>query len=264
MRLLVYCSNNECSPVAGFTGKERDQESGLDYFRARFYGSALGRWTSPDWSAKPQPVPYAELTNPQTLNLYTYVQNNPLKGPDVDGHEDLYVMLDNGKVRNDITGQVSDLNKSGQMALGGIELGSAAISGGATLEAESIFSTLVGALTTSGLLASGVTRTVATAAGAEPEKVEGAASAAQTVTNPIGLATTVVKGNVAAGTVATDVSNAAAAASNPKDAARDPAGTALTVANVIQDVKAALSPVSLSAGPKAPPPPKMCGSNACP
>jgi len=69
-----------------FAGKERDSESGLDYFWARYYGSALGRFTSPDWSARPQPVPYAELSNPQSLNLYSYVQNNPLKNRDADGH----------------------------------------------------------------------------------------------------------------------------------------------------------------------------------
>ena len=69
-----------------FTGKERDQETGLDYFGARYYGGALGRFTSPDWSAKPQPVPYADFSNPQSLNLYAYVQNNPLKNRDLDGH----------------------------------------------------------------------------------------------------------------------------------------------------------------------------------
>ncbi len=68
------------------TGKERDSESGLDYFGARYYGSALGRFTSPDWSEKPQGVPYANLEDPQTLNLYTYVRNNPLAHPDPDGH----------------------------------------------------------------------------------------------------------------------------------------------------------------------------------
>jgi RHS repeat-associated protein len=71
-----------------FTGKERDQESGLDYFGARYYGSALGRLTSPDWSAKPQPVPYADFNNPQTLNQYVYVLNNPLSKNDPDGHCD--------------------------------------------------------------------------------------------------------------------------------------------------------------------------------
>src|SRR6202022_3531725 len=31
-----------------FTGKERDIESGLDYFPARYYNSYVGRWMSPD------------------------------------------------------------------------------------------------------------------------------------------------------------------------------------------------------------------------
>jgi RHS repeat-associated protein len=69
-----------------YTGKERDSESGLDYFGARYYGSALGRFTSPDWSAAPEPVPYADLNNPQTLNQYSYVGNNPLARADTDGH----------------------------------------------------------------------------------------------------------------------------------------------------------------------------------
>ena len=33
-----------------FTGKERDSESGNDYFGARYYASSMGRWMSPDWS----------------------------------------------------------------------------------------------------------------------------------------------------------------------------------------------------------------------
>ena len=69
-----------------FTGKERDAESGLDYFGARYFGSSMGRFMSPDWSAKAQPVPYAKLDDPQTLNLYAYVGNNPLNRFDADGH----------------------------------------------------------------------------------------------------------------------------------------------------------------------------------
>jgi len=69
-----------------FTGKERDAESGLDYFGARYYASNMGRWVSPDWSAKEEPVPYANLDDPQTLNLYGYVRNNPLSKADPDGH----------------------------------------------------------------------------------------------------------------------------------------------------------------------------------
>jgi RHS repeat-associated protein len=69
-----------------FTGKERDQESGNDYFGARYYGSTMGRFMSADWSAKAEPVPYAKLENPQSLNLYGYVGNNPLARVDMDGH----------------------------------------------------------------------------------------------------------------------------------------------------------------------------------
>ena len=71
-----------------FTGKERDTESGNDYFMARYYSSAMGRFMSPDWSAKAEPVPYAKLDDPQSLNLYVYLENNPLTRVDADGHED--------------------------------------------------------------------------------------------------------------------------------------------------------------------------------
>lgn len=72
--------------TAEFTGKERDAETGLDYFGARYFSGAQGRFTSPDWSATPQPIPYADLGDPQTLNLYAYVRNNPLRFTDSDGH----------------------------------------------------------------------------------------------------------------------------------------------------------------------------------
>jgi RHS repeat-associated protein len=69
-----------------FSGKERDSESGLDYFGARYYTSGIGRFMSADWSAQAQPVPYAKLDDPQTLNLYAYVRNNPISLVDPDGH----------------------------------------------------------------------------------------------------------------------------------------------------------------------------------
>ena len=78
------------------TGKERDAESGLDYFGARYYGSTMGRFMSPDWAAKVEPVPYSKLDNPQSLNLYQYMRNNPLSGADPDGHCDWCQKLLNG------------------------------------------------------------------------------------------------------------------------------------------------------------------------
>jgi RHS repeat-associated protein len=69
-----------------FTGKQRDAESGLDDFEARYYSSSLGRFMIPDWAAKPTAVPYAEFGDPQSLNLYGYVKNNPTTRSDADGH----------------------------------------------------------------------------------------------------------------------------------------------------------------------------------
>ena len=70
-----------------FTGKERDAESGNDYFGARYYASSMARFLSPDWSSKAEPVPYAKLENPQSLNLYAYVLSNPLNTVDPLGHK---------------------------------------------------------------------------------------------------------------------------------------------------------------------------------
>lgn len=69
------------------TGKERDAESGNDYFGARYYASSMGRFMSPDWALIPAPVPFANLDDPQSLNLYSYVLNSPLTVVDANGHE---------------------------------------------------------------------------------------------------------------------------------------------------------------------------------
>jgi RHS repeat-associated protein len=69
-----------------FTAKERDLETGLDYFGARYYSNVLGRFITPDWAASPTTVPYAHFGNPQSLNLYGYVSNNPMTLNDPDGH----------------------------------------------------------------------------------------------------------------------------------------------------------------------------------
>jgi RHS repeat-associated protein len=85
--LSAVCANIPRFSRSLFTGKERDAESGNDYFLARYYSSAMWRFMSPDWSAKAEPVPYAKLDNPQSLNLYAYVLNNPLSRADLDGHD---------------------------------------------------------------------------------------------------------------------------------------------------------------------------------
>ncbi len=78
--------NNTCVPNYKFESKERDSETGNDDFGARYYASWVGRWESPDWSSTPAPVPYANLTNPQTLNLYMMATDDPETFADLDGH----------------------------------------------------------------------------------------------------------------------------------------------------------------------------------
>ena len=76
---------NTISPMF-MTGKERDQESGLDYFGARYDNSTYGRFMTPDWSVSPSAIPYSNYSDPQSLNLYLYVLDNPVNGLDANGH----------------------------------------------------------------------------------------------------------------------------------------------------------------------------------
>jgi len=64
-----------------FTQKERDNESGLDYFGARYYSSAQGRFTSVDTAG----IGKGHLIKPQLLNRYAYAIDNPLRFFDPDG-----------------------------------------------------------------------------------------------------------------------------------------------------------------------------------
>ena len=77
---------NTCTTHYKFEGKERDTETGNDDFGARYYSNRFGRWLSSDWSSVPVAVPYANLTNPQTLNLYSMVSDDPESFADLDGH----------------------------------------------------------------------------------------------------------------------------------------------------------------------------------
>ena len=118
-------------PRQRFTGKERDAETGLDYFGARYMSSAQGRFTSPDeWAGgivdpftgqqvgKPGPLPYADITDPQTINKYAYVRNNPLRYTDPDGHV-IDTLADIGFIAYDIY----DIAKNGASTTSVLALG---------------------------------------------------------------------------------------------------------------------------------------------
>ena len=63
-----------------FTGKERDDESTLDFFLARYYSASMGRFLSSDTTG------YSSIRQPGSWNLYAYALNNPLKFNDPTGH----------------------------------------------------------------------------------------------------------------------------------------------------------------------------------
>jgi RHS repeat-associated protein len=64
-----------------FTGKERDTETGLDEFGARYYSNSLGRFMQPDRS----PLGIA-MADPQSWNLFSYVRNRPTRFVDIGGN----------------------------------------------------------------------------------------------------------------------------------------------------------------------------------
>ena len=62
-----------------FTGQRLDASTGLYFYNARYYDPQLGRFIQPDTLVQAP-------SNPQTLNRYTYANNNPLKYVDPSGH----------------------------------------------------------------------------------------------------------------------------------------------------------------------------------
>lgn len=77
---IVHTNSCTTSQNYKFTGKERDTESSLDNFGARYVTSSFGRFMSPD-----NPFADQDRMNPQSWNLYGYVRNNPLRGIDPSG-----------------------------------------------------------------------------------------------------------------------------------------------------------------------------------
>ena len=121
-----------------FNGKERDAETGLDYFLARYYSGAQGRFTSPDEFKggivdpftgqdieTDTALPYADITDPQTLNKYAYVRDNPLRYVDPDGHgtDALTCAVQGAEVGGLMAGPVGVVVGGGLGALGGYFIG---------------------------------------------------------------------------------------------------------------------------------------------
>jgi RHS repeat-associated protein len=100
-----------------FTGKERDTETELDYFGARYYRANVGRFTTID----PVYTWQENLEDPQRWNRYAYARNNPLKYVDPDGRAidtifdiasiayDLYKIAREGATRTNVLALGADV-----------------------------------------------------------------------------------------------------------------------------------------------------------
>lgn len=89
-----------------FVGKEKDEETGLEYFGARYMNNKTGRFISPDQvrAVDPRTSKTNEklLLNPQRLNTYAYGLNNPYRFVDPDGNFPLDTVWDAGNVIYDV------------------------------------------------------------------------------------------------------------------------------------------------------------------
>ena len=108
---------------------------------------------SPDWAAKEDPVPYATFDDPQSLNLYAYVRNNPLTRVDADGHVNWndvgnFLVGASNALKSDLTfgsGRMEQTTTSGQL---GAMVGDAVATGVGAYEMNiGTRATLTGALT---------------------------------------------------------------------------------------------------------------------
>lgn len=94
----------------GFTGKELDDETGLNYYDARYYDAVIGKFLSIDpvvlnagWTSGQTLL--NSLSNPQLLNAYGYAANNPLKYTDPTGEAILAISIDPTQVEGFAFGQ---------------------------------------------------------------------------------------------------------------------------------------------------------------
>ncbi len=88
-----------------FTGKQKDNESGLDYFSARYLDCEVGRW----YSADPVFLISGYIINPQGWNQYSYVLSNPLNFSDPTG---MIVQGEDAAAQKKVDDYVKTLDKS--------------------------------------------------------------------------------------------------------------------------------------------------------
>lgn len=235
-------------PAAHFTGKERDAETSLDYFGARYFSAAQGRWTTPDWSEKPEPVPYAKFDDPQTLNLYAYVRNNPLSQADPDGHC-CFEWANRWVDQHPRTTQAA--KGVGKVILGGALV--ATIAGG-----DAPGSALGATLVLSGTLAA-VNNSVSgfndVFGAVKNTDVKKANESLESISNVPALVTTAATGDPKTGAAVGVLADAVQLGANPQEALKNTATKAEAVKTTVGVTDLVMSVVNAFQGMRQPPPP---------
>ena len=253
-----------------FTGKERDSETGNDYFGARYYTSNMGRFMTPDWSAKPVTVPYAHFGNPQSLNLYTYVQNNPTTLGDPDGHGDAMTFCNSACQNRPISKAELQL-EAATLAASGVAIGAPEILA-AGAAAETVSQGLGVGLAALGAAGAGVNATVNVIGAVTNTDVKSGTDMVTNVTNPVAGATALATHSSANGPVAADAVTVGRTAynlasgngmRNPAESASAMAGVAGAVKNVASSALSALRGL-FSSSPSSPPSPSLPGAPSTP
>ena len=138
------CTTGPCAANPGvasgqprrFTGKERDPETGLDYFGARYYRANNGRFTTVD----PVVNLKASILNPQRWNRFSYSLNNPIRFNDPDGRE-VPVVIDNKLYNMGLEGRARGSVAEGNRAFAGLILGTTTVLFGPEMLAAGVIAT---------------------------------------------------------------------------------------------------------------------------
>jgi RHS repeat-associated protein len=256
---------NTCPQNYKWTGKERDAETGNDDFDARYYSSTYGRFLSADWSDMPAPVPYANLTNPQTLNLYAIVRDNPESFADLDGHDYICWSCVVEKVGNFLASPRGKQLVSGTL---NVAAGIATVASILAPEAKPV-AVALGAMAGTANFVKGTTQIMGSATNTDTKDAEKALDA---VSTPTGTAAVILTGgNVNAGAAASTIQDVATIVAHPGDlksvaGAANLPGTATGAANLAKDTAKTVKNVTTPPPqPNAPRPPagSTTRTNSC-
>jgi len=235
---------------------------------------------SPDWSAQEEPVPYAKLDDPQTLNLYSYVGNNPLGGVDQDGHQHVGCSTSECAAQIEAGAGTKDPVVR-QFAKGELELGAAALAGPEILLGAGSASTVLQGLGV-GVAALGATGTAVNGTAdivgaATNTNVDAGTNMVSNLTNPVAATVGLATGSAEKGSQAADLATVVKAGvgvaqgkgvSNPAEVASSLQGAREAVSGVVEKARSIISGATSSTPPppptpKPPSPPPCSVKGAC-